>query len=199
MNVLVIYAHPSHRCFTHEVLERFVAGLEDAGHRAIVADLHAEGFDPVMTPEEYARESRGSRNTPVPDDIAREHARLMAADAVAFVFPLWWSDCPGLLKGWFDRVYTVGRAYDHSTGAPSGFGIGKGLALCTAGHTEEDLRATGIVASLEAVILHDRMTNVGIGQPELVLLAGTAGCTDPEHFERLRARAYAAGRDLAST
>ncbi len=197
MNALVVFAHPSRDSFTGQVLERFLAGLRDAGHEAVVADLYAEGFDPVMRPAEYARESRTQVDAAVPDDVARELARLAAADAVAFVFPLWWSDCPAILKGWFDRVYAVGHAYDHREGARAGFGIARGLVLCTAGNTEEQLRETGVVASLEAVMLHDRMVNVGIGDPALVLLAGTAGRTDPGHFERLRARAYEAGRALA--
>lgn len=197
MNVLVVYAHPRCGSFTHRVLQRFLEGLGMAGHRIDLVDLYAEGFDPVMSAAEYERESKARLNEPLRDDVARQHARLAAADAVAFVFPLWWSDCPAILKGWFDRVYTVGHAYLHQEGVAAGLGLKKGLALVTAGHTETELRDGGYIAALEAVLLRDRMTNVGIGNPELVLLAGTAACADPGYFERLLTRAYDCGADLA--
>ena len=197
MNVLVVYAHPRADSFTHRVLSRFLEGLAAAGHRYVVSDLYAERFDPVMSAAEYERESKQRLDLPLPDDVAREQARLAAADAVAFVFPLWWSDCPAILKGWFDRVYTAGRAYLHQEGAQVGLGLRKGIALVTAGHTLDELHSAGCVAAMEAVLLRDRMTNVGIGQPELVLLAGTAACTDPAHFEALLERAYRCGAELS--
>ena len=196
MNVLVVYAHPSAGSFTYRVLMRFVEGLGVAGHRFEVADLYAEHFSPVMSAAEYERESKQRLDLPLPDDVAREQARLARADAVAFIFPLWWSDCPAILKGWFDRVYTAGRAYLHQEGAQVGLGLRKGLALVTAGHTLDELRAGGFIGGMEAALLRDRMTNVGIGDPELVLLAGTAGCTDPAHFEGLLTRAYECGAEL---
>ncbi len=196
MNVLVVYAHPKAGSFTHRVLQRFLEGLDMAGHRFEVADLYAERFNPVMSAAEYERESKQRLELPLPDDVAREQARLAAADAVAFVFPLWWSDCPAILKGWFDRVYTAGRAYLHREGAQVGLGLRKGIALVTAGHTEELLREQGFLTGMQAALLRDRMANVGVGDPELVLLAGTAGCTDPAHFESLLTRAYDCGAEL---
>jgi NAD(P)H dehydrogenase (quinone) len=46
--VLTVYAHHDPRSFCHEVLERFTAGLQDAGHSSEVVDLYAIKFDPVF-------------------------------------------------------------------------------------------------------------------------------------------------------
>ncbi|NKQ56938.1 NAD(P)H-dependent oxidoreductase [Amycolatopsis sp. K13G38] len=48
MRVLTIYAHHDPRSFCHSVLERFTAGLRDAGHTNEVVDLYADKFDPVF-------------------------------------------------------------------------------------------------------------------------------------------------------
>ncbi|HVY86843.1 MAG TPA: NAD(P)H-dependent oxidoreductase [Caulobacterales bacterium] len=44
-------------------------------------------------------------------DIAREQARVAAADALILQFPLWWGSAPALLKGWFERVLAYGFGY----------------------------------------------------------------------------------------
>jgi NAD(P)H dehydrogenase (quinone) len=49
MNVLTIYAHHNPKSFCHAVLEKFTAGLEDAGHKNEVADLHVIKFDPILS------------------------------------------------------------------------------------------------------------------------------------------------------
>jgi NAD(P)H dehydrogenase (quinone) len=54
MKVLTIYAHHDPRSFCHGVLERFTAGLQDAGHASEVVDLYAIGFDPVFRDRDNA-------------------------------------------------------------------------------------------------------------------------------------------------
>ena len=54
MKVLTVYAHHDPRSFCHQVLERFTAGLADAGHASQVVDLHAIGFDPVFRARDLA-------------------------------------------------------------------------------------------------------------------------------------------------
>lgn len=44
-------------------------------------------------------------------DISREHKLLGEADLIIFQFPLWWESMPGLLKGYIDRVFSMGWAY----------------------------------------------------------------------------------------
>jgi putative NADPH-quinone reductase len=38
---------------------------------------------------------------------------LLDAEALVLVFPTWWLGFPAILKGWFDRVWAPGAAYDH--------------------------------------------------------------------------------------
>ncbi|WP_018700908.1 NAD(P)H-dependent oxidoreductase [Amorphus coralli] len=102
MKVLVVYAHPCGDSFNAAVRDRVVAGLLVAGHEVEVADLYAEGFDPVMGAEERRRYDTADVNEkPVADELAR----LRRCEALVFVYPTWWFGLPAILKGWLDRVF----------------------------------------------------------------------------------------------
>jgi NAD(P)H dehydrogenase (quinone) len=46
-----------------------------------------------------------------PKDVLREQARVRAADGLAFIAPVFWFGFPAILKGWLERVFTYGFAY----------------------------------------------------------------------------------------
>ncbi|MDQ0313903.1 NAD(P)H-dependent oxidoreductase [Amorphus orientalis] len=102
MRVLVVQAHPCADSFNAAVRDKAVAALEAAGHEVRVADLYAEGFDPVMGAEERRRyHDRGENEKPVAGEIER----LLWAEGLVFVYPTWWFGLPAILKGWLDRVF----------------------------------------------------------------------------------------------
>ena len=109
MRVLVLYAHPLATSFAAALHQRVLAALRRGGHEVDHCDLYAEGFDPVLTPEE-----RRAYNTTQPDLAAVESyvARLRAAEALVLCFPTWWYGMPAILKGWFDRVWLRGVAFE---------------------------------------------------------------------------------------
>ena len=65
MRVLTVYAHNNPRSFCHGVLERFSAGLAEAGHTNELVDLHAIKFDPVIRDRDLASYVGGD----IPADI----------------------------------------------------------------------------------------------------------------------------------
>ena len=111
MHVYIVFAHPSKDSFSNSVLRAFIRGLQDAGHSYETGDLYRMGFDSEMDADQYHREVGLDPDAPVPDDVKEEQEKIHRADALAFVYPVWWSDCPAKLKGWFDRVLTYGYAY----------------------------------------------------------------------------------------
>lgn len=111
MRCLVVTAHPLSESLCGELTRRIVDRLRTDGHEVVVEDLYREHFDPAMTAAE--RESYYARA--YDSDAVRESAkRLRRAEAVALVFPTWWFGFPAILKGWFDRAWAPGIAYDHA-------------------------------------------------------------------------------------
>jgi NAD(P)H dehydrogenase (quinone) len=115
MNMLIVLAHPDPESFSHSVAAELVEGVMLEGGSAEIADLAAERFDPRFTLDDVALHRREG---PPSVDIRSEQARIDRADALALVFPVYWWGLPGLLKGWIDRVFANGWAYDYRDDAP---------------------------------------------------------------------------------
>jgi NAD(P)H dehydrogenase (quinone) len=195
MHVYIIFAHPSKRSFSRSVLDAFTQGLREAGHSYEIADLYEMGFQSEMDEAQYLRETSGNPNLLVPRDVALEQAKINRAGGLAFIYPLWWSDCPAKLKGWFDRVLTCGYAYVYDEKGARGtrMSIEKALVLCSAGHTAEHLEEIGIAESMRRIMLHDRLLGVGVKQAHLEILGGMMPLDDSHREENLR-RAYELGK-----
>ena len=154
MKVFIVYCHPSEDSFTREIRDSFIAGLESAGHSYILSDLYAMGFISDMNEAEYLRETHGRRELPVPDDVRAEQEKVNASDAIVFIYPVFWTDAPAKLSGWFDRVWTVGFAYGDGHTMKQ---LEKGLVLCSAGNTLEYFERTGLGDAMQKVFLNDRL------------------------------------------
>lgn len=114
MHALIVVAHPDPKSLTHGVAAQLAEGAVLAGNTAEIADIAAEGFDPRFTASDIAIHLR---QTSISADIAAEQARIDRADALVLVYPVYWWSMPGQLKGWIDRVFTNGWAYDDSPDA----------------------------------------------------------------------------------
>lgn len=113
MHALVVVAHPDPRSLTHAVAARLGEGVSLAGHSAETADLMAEGFDPRFSVTDHAVHLKQAAPSA---EILAEQARIDRADALVLVYPVYWWSMPGLLKGWIDRVFINGWAYDEIPG-----------------------------------------------------------------------------------
>jgi NAD(P)H dehydrogenase (quinone) len=125
-----------------------------------------------ITEEKYNRQSSNAIELPVSNDFLEEHRKIERADCIIFLYPVWWSDCPAKLKGWFDRVYTDGYAYKQQDGYPKMKTIKYGLAMCTAGYSNDVLIKTGISQSMQTIMLDDRFGK-RFENKEMVILGGT--------------------------
>jgi putative NADPH-quinone reductase len=107
--VLVVFAHPVPTSFQAALHRCVVETLRDRGHEVDDCDLYAERFTPVLTRQErldYHDPARNRRNV---DDYV---SRLLAADALVLVFPVWIFGVPAIMKGFFDRVFVPGVMFD---------------------------------------------------------------------------------------
>lgn len=174
MKVQIIYCHPSDKSYTHEVLTLLQSKLTEEVFDVEISDLYAMGFKTDMSEEEYEREGFAKIELPIPQDVREEQRKIEAADCLIFLYPVWWSDCPAKLKGWFDRVYSVGYAYGYKDNQrlEKMEKVKYGLVLCTAGHPNEYLKEIGIAESMRNVMIDDRL-GMRFEHKEMIILGGT--------------------------
>lgn len=111
--VLVISCHPLDDSLVAAVLTRTLDTLERSPAEVRHRDLYAEGFVPELSAHEHR-----THTTPGVGDDLRDHADdLRWADIFVFVYPTWWGGQPALLKGWIDRVFAAGVAWELPEGA----------------------------------------------------------------------------------
>jgi NAD(P)H dehydrogenase (quinone) len=109
MHTLLVVANPDPQSLTHHVLEKLEAALHPVSVEA--ADLPKERFDPAFTLADRRAYHEGGN---YPADIVSEHRRLERATDLVLIFPVYWWSMPALLKGWIDRVFVNGWAFEHS-------------------------------------------------------------------------------------
>jgi putative NADPH-quinone reductase len=120
MEISVILAHPDRRSFNHAIAHTACRTLERAGHTVRFHDLCEEGFDPLLPASELDTTAQPS------PDIARYCEELRRSDGLVIVHPNWWGQPPAAMKGWIDRVFRPGVAYEFQEG-DGGEGVPVGL------------------------------------------------------------------------
>jgi NAD(P)H dehydrogenase (quinone) len=111
MRVLVVYCHPVETSFHAALHQEVLKNLRAAGHEVDDCDLYAEGFNPVLSREErLGYHEVPSNQLPLMPYIER----LRQAEAIVFCFPTWCFGLPAMLKGYFDRLFMPGVAFDLS-------------------------------------------------------------------------------------
>lgn len=112
MNTLVIYCHPDPESFTAAIRDAVVETLTAAGHDVRARDLYGDGFDPKFSAEEHR-----THMAPGPHSALEAHAEeLHWCRHLVLVYPTWWSGQPSMLKGWMDRVWVRGVAWEMPKG-----------------------------------------------------------------------------------
>jgi NAD(P)H dehydrogenase (quinone) len=113
-NALVVVAHPDPGSFNHALAHAVHQTFQEFGFHSDLRDLHAESFNPILTPAE-------ARGLAASDPVCRGHIELLVqADAIAVVHPNYWGAPPAMMKGWVDRVFAHGAAYAFEKGGDQG-------------------------------------------------------------------------------
>ena len=108
---LIVLAHPATQSLSRLFSDDAAAALKSRGVDVTVLDLYASGFAAALTTQERAGYYGGQ---PSHDGI-EDHARLLTeSETLVLIFPTWWFGLPAILKGWIDRVFAPGVAFDHA-------------------------------------------------------------------------------------
>ncbi|MGJ9382570.1 NAD(P)H-dependent oxidoreductase [Salipaludibacillus sp. CF4.18] len=141
MNYLVVFMHPSKDSFNGSILENVVATIKDKKAEVRVRNLAEQSFHPHLSREEYKESYQRYYKT----DVVKEQNFIKWADHIIFIFPVWWGGFPAIGKGFIDRVFSFGFAYELEGENPIPKLVGKKASLLyTTGAPKEEFENSGM-------------------------------------------------------
>ena len=114
MKVLIINGHPRKGSFSEALANAYAVGAMDAGAEVSILMVSELSFNPNVI-------THSPRNQHHETDILKAQQQIAAADHLVFIYPTWWGTMPALLKGFIDRVFTPGFAFEEIQGGVSGY------------------------------------------------------------------------------
>jgi NAD(P)H dehydrogenase (quinone) len=123
MKVHLVFAHPNLESFNGQLRNVALDFFKENSIAYTISDLYQNNFKGAADRDDFtflanpnyfdlqAEQAYAIQNGNFVEDIKLEHQRLEEADVIIFQFPLWWYSMPGLLKGYIDRVFSMGWAY----------------------------------------------------------------------------------------
>ena len=113
---LIIHADPRNDTLTAAARNSMANLLASDGWEVEVRSLYEDGFNPVATAEEISFQKPSQSS--IDPQVAQYQDLIRKADALILIYPLWWIQPPAILKGWQDRVFTYGFAYEFVNNSP---------------------------------------------------------------------------------
>ncbi len=143
---LIVYSHPNPKSFCHAILETIQETLKSKGHEIVVRDLYAIAFNPVLKGSDFV----GIKSGNLPADIKEEQRHIQWADTMTFIYPIWWTGLPAMMKGYIDKVYSFGFAYNVGTKGIEGLLSSKNVIIFnTQGTPQETYTANGTTEAMK--------------------------------------------------
>ncbi len=145
MKHLLIYAHPNQNSLNHYFKQTVIDSLEKGGHEIEVRDLYELNFNPILSLEDM----NGQRKGQVTDEVRQEQDFISWADHITFLYPIWWTGLPAIMKGYIDRVMSYGFAYRYDQGVQKGLLTGKqAVIINTHGKSNVEYESIGMDKAL---------------------------------------------------
>ena len=165
MKVFIVHAHAEPGSFNGAMSRTAQDTLRAAGDAVTISDLYAMKFDPVSdrrnfitvkNPDYFKQQIEEMHATEAggfAPDVEAELRKMEACDLMIWQFPLWWFGLPGILKGWADRVFAMGRTYGGERFYENGVFKGKrALLSITTGGPEAVYQKGGWNGDIHAIL-----------------------------------------------
>jgi NAD(P)H dehydrogenase (quinone) len=133
MRVFILYANPVDTSFGAALHKHILETLRSRGHETDDCDLYRDSFDPILSAKERMKYHDTKVNRA---GVAVFADRLLEADALILVYPVWNEGFPAILKGFIDRVFIPGVAFEigpEGAVTPNLQNLKKIAAVCTYG------------------------------------------------------------------
>lgn len=107
--ILILLGHPSSDSFCAALADAYAEAAGAQGHSVRTLRLGQLDFDPIL--------HAGYRQVqPLEADLLAAQAAIAWAEHLVFAYPIWWGGAPALLKGFVDRVFLPGFAFQYRPG-----------------------------------------------------------------------------------
>ena len=101
---VVVLAHPDAHSFNGLVADAYCETVRACGQEAIVRDLYAMAFDPVLKNSERP----GEHGFALSPDVEAELDTIRGSDVFVLIYPIWFGMPPAMMKGYVERVLGAG-------------------------------------------------------------------------------------------
>lgn len=108
--ILVILGHPSAGSLCAGLAQSYIDGARAAGAEARLLALGQLAFDPRLHAGYQSEQA-------LEPDLRAAQAQIAWAEHLVWVYPTWWGAMPALLKGFIDRVFLPGFAFQYRQGS----------------------------------------------------------------------------------
>ncbi|MES2796748.1 MAG: NAD(P)H-dependent oxidoreductase [Bacteroidota bacterium] len=103
-NILIINGHPDDQSFNFGIAEAYQKGAESSGAEVVIVNVRDLNFNPNL---QFGYRKRMD----LEPDLLMAQEKITWADHLVIIYPVWWGSIPALLKGFLDRVFLPGFAF----------------------------------------------------------------------------------------
>lgn len=111
MQILIINGHPDPESYNKALADAYREGALASGASVTQLNLFEMDFNPVL---KFGYRQR----TELEPDLVRAIELILQADHLVWVWPMWWYGTPALLKGFIDRTFLPGIAFEYVERSP---------------------------------------------------------------------------------
>lgn len=102
--ILIINGHPDKESFNYALAEAYKSGAISSGAELKEINVCDLNFNPNL---QYGYRKR----TELEPDLISAQEKIVWADHLVWIYPVWWGSLPAILKGFIDRVFLPGFAF----------------------------------------------------------------------------------------
>ncbi len=108
--ILIINGHPDAESYNSALADAYQKGTKASGADMKTINIRDLDFNPNLL---YGYRQR----TELEPDLLQAQELFLWADHLVWIYPVWWGSVPAIMKGFIDRVFLPGFAFNHREGS----------------------------------------------------------------------------------
>ncbi|PTT04864.1 NADPH:quinone reductase [Flavobacterium sp. HMWF030] len=104
--ILIINGHPNPSSFNFAIAESYLKGAIASGAEVDTITIAELKFNPNL---QFGYQKR----TELEPDLVESWQKIQKADHLVWIHPVWWGGLPAITKGFIDRLFLPGMAFQY--------------------------------------------------------------------------------------